>query len=162
MEADWSPREHSSLHLLYDNYSSHITTSRYQFATCLDKITYTISSSIKTCPKGAWEQTVLGSRMYSVFYTHASFCITVTGEGEEKTLCCRPCLRLRQLEFPFLIGGRLGFFRNFFWIKNTIYYWFLFSIAPKKSFNGCGYSLSNRVQWKRNLGLAILCLGWTV
>ena len=37
-----------------------------------------------------------------------------------------------------------------------------FYTFPKKSFNmfnGCGYSLSNRVRWKRNLESAILCLG---
>ena len=33
---------------------------------------------------------------------------------------------------------------------------------PKKSFNGCGYSLSNGVRWKRNVELAILSIGWTV
>ncbi len=32
----------------------------------------------------------------------------------------------------------------------------------KKSFNGCGYSVSNGVRWKRNPELAILCLGWRV
>ncbi len=31
-----------------------------------------------------------------------------------------------------------------------------------KSFNGCGYSLSNGVRWKRNPELASSCLGWRV